>query len=85
MDRILNTDEAASVLGVSPYTLRDLRCKGGGPAFVQLTKRRVGYREQTLAKYIAERERASTSDPGPDPGNPDRETAPASEPEMAGG
>ena len=38
---ILNTREAAEYLGVRPQTLRNWRCRGGGPRYV---RRGIGLR-----------------------------------------
>ena len=34
--KILNNDQAAALIGVTPATLRFWRCKGRGPRFVKL-------------------------------------------------
>lgn len=60
---VLTTDQAATYLGLSPTTLETLRTRGGGPPFVKLG-RRVVYRSEDLATWLAHRVRRSTSDPG---------------------
>lgn len=59
----LTTPAAAEYLGLSPATLETMRTRGGGPVFVKLG-RRVVYRREDLALWLAERRRSSTSDPG---------------------
>jgi len=60
---VFTTDQAAAYLGLSPTTLETLRTRGGGPPFVKLG-RRVVYRSEDLATWLAHRVRRSTSDPG---------------------
>ena len=60
-DKILRVKLAADYLDLSPSTLNKLRCKGGGPPYVQLTARAIGYRQSDLAQYAASRLRRSTS------------------------
>lgn len=47
----------------SPRTLETWRVRGGGPRFLKVG-RRVAYRRRDLDAWLAERERASTSDTG---------------------
>ena len=63
---MLTTTQAASVLGLSPRTLEQLRVKGGGPNYFALGKRAIRYRRQALETWLDARVRKSTSDPGPD-------------------
>jgi predicted DNA-binding transcriptional regulator AlpA len=60
---VLTTDQAGAFLGLSPTTLETLCTRGGGPPFVKLG-RRVVYRSEDLARWLAQRVRRSTSDPG---------------------
>ncbi len=62
---MLSTTQAAGVLGLSPRTLEQLRVKGGGPEYFALGKRAIRYRRCALEKWLATRQRKSTSDPGP--------------------
>lgn len=64
---VLDTRAAAEFLGVSRRTLEGLRVKGGGPRFVKIGGS-VRYRLVSLEEYLQQRERASTSDPGPGQG-----------------
>jgi predicted DNA-binding transcriptional regulator AlpA len=58
---ILTEDEAARDLRLSKRTLQRLRLEGGGPRFVQLTEKRVGYRPADLDDWANARARASTA------------------------
>ena len=66
---LLTTEEAAEHLRLSPRTLETYRVTGEGPRFCKLGKR-VFYRRTTLDAWLNERERRSTSDPGPPPSSP---------------
>lgn len=50
--RILNEAEAARYLGISRSWLRQLRQKGGGPAYHRLG-RRVGFALEDLSDWLA--------------------------------
>lgn len=64
MEPLKNTNEAAEVLTLKPQTMRSLRSRGGGPAFIRLSSNRVAYRSEDLARWIESRKRTSTADPG---------------------
>lgn len=53
--------QAASMVDLSVRHLQRLRVEGGGPPFIQLGARRIGYRVQDLEAWIAGRRVASTS------------------------
>lgn len=55
------TEEAARFLRLQKQTLEAWRLRGTGPAFLKLG-RRVVYRREALERFMAERERRSTSD-----------------------
>ena len=59
MQPLLNTKQAARVLGLSYRQLESLRLRGGGPLYVKLG-RAVRYREEDLADWIEDRIRSST-------------------------
>lgn len=59
--RLLNTAEAARVLGVAEQTLRLWRIRGGGPRFVRVSKSRTFYNPLDLHRWIEERTFESTS------------------------
>ena len=63
-DELLTTKEAARYLRVSPRTLERYRVTGQGPRYLKIG-RLVFYRKSDLDAWLAERERRSTSDPGP--------------------
>jgi hypothetical protein len=60
---LMNTDEAAKYLGLSPHTLSKWRITGKGPPF-QLLGRRCLYSPETLRQWASTKIRASTSDMG---------------------
>jgi excisionase family DNA binding protein len=64
-DCLLTTRQAARLLGFSPRALEGWRLRGGGPAFVRVSRRSVRYRRADLDRWAEERLRISTSDPGP--------------------
>jgi predicted DNA-binding transcriptional regulator AlpA len=51
-NRVLSEKEAAKKTGLSTSYLRKLRYVGGGPAYIQLAERRIGYRESDLDLWI---------------------------------
>jgi hypothetical protein len=61
---LLDTQGAADYLTCSKSLLDKLRVRGGGPVFSILGDRLIRYTKPNLDKYIAERNRKSTSDPG---------------------
>jgi len=60
LNEMNTTEEAASYLRLQKQTLECWRLRGVGPVFVKLG-RRVVYRRRDLERFIAERERRSTS------------------------
>ena len=62
--RILRTPEAARYLGLAESTLEKRRILGGGPRWVRLGVRAVGYDISDLDDFIDQNYRRSTSDPG---------------------
>lgn len=61
MTELLNTDDAARAVGLSPQTLAILRVEGGGPKYVKLG-RSVRYDPADLVAWIEENKRASTAE-----------------------
>lgn len=59
---IVRTTEAARIVSLRPQTLRSLRSRGGGPAFVALSANRVGYRVEELIRWARAREFSSTAE-----------------------
>lgn len=64
--RLLNTKQAAELLGLSPRCLEAWRLHGFGPRYIRMSPRALRYRPREIARWVAEREVQSTSDPGPD-------------------
>jgi predicted DNA-binding transcriptional regulator AlpA len=61
--RVLRTPDAARYLGLTASTLEKMRLVGGGPRFVRLGTRAVGYAIADLDAFIEVGRRTSTSDP----------------------
>lgn len=61
LQELSTTEEAARFLRLQKQTLEQWRLRGTGPTFLKLG-RRVVYRREALEKFMAERERRSTSD-----------------------
>ena len=57
--RILRTPEAADYVGLSPSTLEKRRLAGGGPRFLRLGGRAIGYDVRDLDAWI-DRQRKCT-------------------------
>jgi hypothetical protein len=60
LQEINTTEESARYLRLRKQTLEAWRLNGTGPAFLKLG-RRVVYRREALERFMAERERCSTS------------------------
>lgn len=58
---ILRTEAAAEYVGLSISTLAHLRVKGGGPTFVKIGRRCVGYLRTDLDEWLRSRRKTSTS------------------------
>ena len=56
MPQLVNTRQAAEILGRSPATLKRWRYEGVGPAYVEM-ERRVSYDVAVLIEYINENTR----------------------------
>jgi phage terminase Nu1 subunit (DNA packaging protein) len=63
MDTLLTQAEAAAILNVPVRTLEAWRLRGGGPRYLRLP-RVVRYRHDDLEKWLEDRRRSCTSDPG---------------------
>ena len=64
-NRLLNTVEAALLLGIQPGTLRIWRVNGKGPSYIRLgdtLKAQVRYRRAIVEQWIAARGFASTAE-----------------------
>jgi DNA-binding transcriptional MerR regulator len=62
---LVDTREAARILGVSARTLERWRMEGQGPAFLKIGSYRVTYDIEDLDAFKRAARRTSTSDPGP--------------------
>lgn len=58
---LLDEEQAADYLGLSPRTLQNFRVRGGGPDYVKLGARAVRYRLSDLDEFIEDRVRSNTS------------------------
>ena len=58
---ILNTQQAADYVGLSPSTMAKLRLSGDGPVFIKMGAR-VVYQPPSLDEWLAQRRRTSTSE-----------------------
>ncbi len=57
---LLRAPELAELLGLTMSTLAKLRCSGKGPPFYKLTNQTVGYRQDEVMEWLAQRRRVST-------------------------
>lgn len=64
MEQLLNTKQAAKLLGISPAFLERDRWAGARVKFVKIGSRTVRYRLSDLESYIDSQVRKSTSDIG---------------------
>lgn len=55
ISRLLNTAEAAEMLGIEPSTLRDWKCQRIGPPYIQTSARCVRYYEEDIHQFNADR------------------------------
>ena len=64
MEQLLNTKQAAKILGISPSFLERDRWAGARVKFIKIGSRTVRYRLSDLESYIDSQVRKSTSDTG---------------------
>ena len=64
--RLFSTGAAAQQLGLSPRTLEKWRLTGEGPPYLKLSPHAVRYRMSDIEAWLGQRQRTSTSDPGPE-------------------
>ena len=57
-DRLLRSEEAAQLLGITDRTLRRWRAAGRGPAYVQEANMMLRYRESAVRAWIKTNEKA---------------------------
>lgn len=60
IQKLLTTEQAASLLGLKPSTLETWRSRGGGPPFVRIGKRAARYSLEDLDAYIEARRATNT-------------------------
>lgn len=61
-DPVHSTKQAAAMLGVCTKTLQTLRVRGGGPEYLRIGARKVGYRASAIARYLDARSFRHTAD-----------------------
>lgn len=61
-DRLLSPAEASSYVGLKVKTLGNLRCSGGGPPYVKLSRSRVGYLLSDLNGWLRARRVCSSTE-----------------------
>ena len=61
-ERLLRPPEAGRYVGLSESTLAKLRVYGGGPQYLRLSARAIGYRRADLDKWLIEKSFSSTSE-----------------------
>ena len=59
---LLTQREAALALSLCVRSLERMRCVGGGPKFIRLSRGRIAYREVDLEEWIAKRVVSNTSE-----------------------
>lgn len=57
---IIDKDETAKRLNISPRSLARMRTDGSGPPYVQLSPRRIGYSVPALESWVASKLTTST-------------------------
>ncbi|GBR25343.1 hypothetical protein [Acetobacter orleanensis] len=62
MPLVVSEAEAAALVNLAPRTLQAKRLDGTGPAYVQLTKRRIGYAVEALRVWVAAQSCKSTAE-----------------------
>ena len=62
--RVLRPKEAAEWLGCSVNFLEKLRCYGGGPRFIRVGKRTLGYDIEDLQAWLESKKVANTTEAG---------------------
>lgn len=62
MEPLINTKQAAELIGVSVASMKLYRAKGTGPVFVRIGHKTVRYTAESLRAWVASRESASVRD-----------------------
>ena len=55
LEALFTEKQVSSWLGISPPSLQRMRSNGSGPAFVQLSARRIGYRKSAIEAWLSAR------------------------------
>jgi predicted DNA-binding transcriptional regulator AlpA len=55
VDQLLNEKQLAVWLGISLPSLQRMRSVGTGPPFVQLSRRRIGYKKSSVERWLEAR------------------------------
>lgn len=55
LEALFTEKQVSSWLGISTPSLQRMRSNGYGPAFVQLSARRIGYRKSTVEAWLSAR------------------------------
>jgi len=66
MIQLITSNDTASILCLSPKTLRKWRWEGKGPKFIKVGHK-VAYRQEDITTFIQQQSRRSTSDNGAEP------------------
>ena len=61
-DPVHSAKQTAELLGVCTKTLQNLRVRGGGPEYLRIGARKVGYRASAITRYLDARSFAHTAD-----------------------
>lgn len=70
MNKLMPLKEASAYVGLAESTLNRYRSKGGGPRYVRVGRRRIGYRREDLDEWLHKNTHSSTSE------YPDRSSVP---------
>jgi predicted DNA-binding transcriptional regulator AlpA len=55
LDQLLNEKQVAAWIGISLPSLQRMRAGGSGPPFVQLSRRRIGYKKSSIEDWLQSR------------------------------
>lgn len=63
LERHYSTSAAAELIGVTPASLRNMRCANRGPAWVVTKDKTIRYPESSLRQYLGHEEKQRRSSP----------------------
>lgn len=66
MDTLISTETLAEMTSTSRRTWENKRWRGDGPPYVELSTRCIRYRLSDVLSWLADKNRKSTCDPGPE-------------------